>query len=47
MLARDIDAESTGRLRQIAETLDESPVLAAVIRELARRRDRTKSYDSL
>lgn len=37
LLVRDLDAEGVSSLRKLADTLDEGPVLAAVIRELAQR----------
>lgn len=39
MLIRDLDAAGKAQLRQTADTLDEGPVLAAVIRDLANRND--------
>jgi putative heme-binding domain-containing protein len=43
MLVRELDADGVVRLRQMADKLDEGPVLAAAIRELARRPDETLS----
>src|SRR5262249_33726162 len=43
LLMRELDADGVVRLRHMAEILDEGPVLAAAIRELARRSKETLS----